>query len=230
MSIWDNQREFLDHAIRANQESVKRRAQKSLDVIDRNSAANQEDALRNGEPQPMLIVRTRTDRIQITCFMGDELNGGDYIDVFGDKWLVLEVFTNELGIRHGTAFACNIKLRFQNGTPEILERWGVHRHVSVIREDERLPIEQGFYRIHFPLDADTEKFFVGKRFAMGTGYNEHLEKILTVIRIIWIDPNSYSIGKGNNLLTLRMERGVYNPTTDNMEELICDYIAGGDDG
>ena len=232
MNLWDKQKEYLQQTVKANQESVKRRAQKSLGVIERNSPASQEDALRNGEPQEMLIVRMKTKEIKITAFMGDELNTGDIIDCFGEKWLVMESFTNETGIRYGSAWACNTILRFQNGTSEVIERHAIiddGNYINVARFNPQLPLEEGFYKVYLPLDDDTQKIHINKRFSIGIAYNERVEPILAVIRTVWIDPKSRNIGLGSQLLSLRMERDVFNAQKDNVEKMICDYILGNDE-
>jgi|GEM_PF-1398592 len=227
-NVWETQKDFLQQGIKANQESVKRMAQKSLGIIERNSSASQEEALRNGEPQPMLIVRMKTKEIKITAFVGDELYVGDIVDCFSEKWLVMEAFTNENGIRYGTAWACNHIFRFQNGTQTVLERHGIiddGNYITGAKAYTQLPLEQGYYRVYLPLDEDTKKIFVNKRFAIGNTYNERLEPILSVIRAVWIDPKSRCVGDGSHLLSIRMERDVHNAQEDNAEEMVCNYIS-----
>ena len=233
MNIFDKQRDFLEQTVKANQASAKRRAQRGVGVIERNSSASQEEALRNGEPQPLLIVRMKTKEIKITAFLGDELFAGDLIDCFDEKWLVMEAFTDENGIRYGNAWACNTVLRFQNGTPTIVERHAIiddGNYINVARFNPQLPLEEGFYRVYLPQDEDTQKIHINKRFSIGISYNERIEPILAVIRTVWIDPKSRNIGEGSRLLSLRMERDVFNKQRDNVEELICDFVTAGING
>jgi hypothetical protein len=214
--------QMLADKVIAGQENVRRFAQNSLTAIERNSATYQADTLRNGEPQPMLIIRMQEHECRITAMQGGEVFVGDMIDCFSEKWLVMEAYTDEHGVRFAKAWLCNHLFKFQNHTPDIIERWGVlddGRYIS--HNEKRLPLEDAFHRVYLPFDEDTQKLHIDKRLALGTTFNENQRQILQVGKIVWADNVS---SKG--LLKLRLDKDVYSRQTDNIDLQICDYLEG----
>jgi len=225
MDIWEMQRRLLGGSIRGKQNNAKRFAINSLTAIERNSAAYQADAMRNGEPQPMLIVRMKPTECKITLFQDMQLFVGDYVDCFDDRWLVTEVFTDENTNRFALGLLCNHLFRFQNAMTEIIERWGVVLDSNYLNQtDNRLPLETGWYQAFLPLDDKTKRIFIDKRFALGKAFNKRGEQILSVMKVVWLDSTTANLSEGDSLLKLRLEIGSFNPQTDNVAELVCDYI------
>lgn len=84
----------------------------------------QADALRNGNPQPMVFTRGGEDHgYNVICLPGDELYAGDIIDAFGEKWIVMRARADTTTHRVGVMCQCNKLLRFQNFDGTIHERW-----------------------------------------------------------------------------------------------------------
>jgi len=225
MDIWKSHSEKLKGELSSSQKHPVRFTQSSLSYIARNSAALQEGALRNGAEQPMLIVRMKTKECKITVFPGDEIFAGDYVDCFGERWLVIESYTDEHGIQFSKAWLCNHLFKFQNRSGKVIERRGVIDDGSYsASSDKRLPLEEGFFRAYLPLDEDTEKIFIDQRFAIGTAYNAKQELILSTVKVGWIDKQSGNSGAGSHLLRLRLETDIYNAQADNFEKMICNYV------
>jgi len=229
MDIWEMQRRLLGGSIQGKQNNAGRFAVSSLTAIERNSTAYQADSLRNGEPQPMLIVRMKPTECKITLFPDTQLFVGDYVDCFSDRWLVTEVFTDENMNRFAKALLCNHLFRFQNATPEVIERWGVVLDSNYLNQtDRQLPLETGWYRVYLPLDSHTERIFIDKRFALGKTFNNRQEQILSVMKVVWLDSTTANLSEGDSLLKMRLEIGAFNPQIDSVDEMICDYIATND--
>ena len=227
-NIWDFQRELLGKSIAANQNHAKRFAVKSLSAIERNSGAYQGDAKVNGKPQPMLIVRMKPTECRITVFPDAQLFVGDYVDVFSDRWLVTEFFMDENTNRFAKALLCNHLFRFQNAGPDIIERWGVVLDSSYLNQNDRqLPLETGWYRAYLPLDSQTERIFIDKRFAFGKTFNQRQEEVLSVMKVVWLDSTTANLSEGDSLLKMRLEIDAFNTQADNLVEMVCDYITGG---
>ncbi|MFA5625810.1 MAG: hypothetical protein WC966_12310, partial [Bradymonadales bacterium] len=155
--IWDLNREMLEADTRSGQEDAKLLAQSGLIDIETNSAALHPGAKRNGVEQPVLAVRWKTKECKVTARLGDELYAGDVLDLFNEKFLVVETYIDECEILRGKAYLCNHLFRFQNGKDAtIIERYGVIDDGSYSsKDDKQIPTEAGSYKVYMPLDNDT---------------------------------------------------------------------------
>lgn len=225
-SIWELQKEILGSDIQSDSESAKQLAQSSLMDIETNSPALQSNATRNGVKQPILAVRWKTKECKVTARLGDELYAGDILDLFNEKFLVMETYIDECEILRGKAYLCNHLFRFQNGKDAtIIERYGVIDDGSYSsKDDKQIPTEVGSYKVYMPLDSDTDKIFKGKRFAIGVGYDKELKQTLTVVKVNWIDKKSNNLGDGSHLLAMRTERDEYQEGNDSITQSICNFI------
>lgn len=225
-NIWELQAKILNSEVQSEQSSARIAAKEGLLSIEANSGALQPNAKRNGIEQPILAVRLKAKECKITARDGDEFYAGDILDLFNEKFLVMETYIDECEILRGKAYLCNHLFRFQNGKDAtIIERYGVIDDGSYsTRDDKQIPTETGSYKIYMPLDDDTDKIFKGKRFAIGTGYNEDLKQTLTVIKVSWIDKKSNNLGDGSHLLVMRAERGEYQEADDSISQSICNFI------
>jgi len=224
-NVLNKQIELLGDSVQAKQNHVEQFARNSLLIIERNSAALLKDALLNDEPHPLLVVRLKPKEIRITMRDGDEIFAGDYVDAFGERWLVVERFVDEHSIRFARAWLCNVSIRFQNNTSEIHERRVVLDDGSyVVGGSQALPLEQGRWRMFLPFDEATNRIYVDKRFAIGHEFNRQQEEILTVLKTVFIDRASGNLSEGDKLLKLRMENDVFNRERDKIDEMVCDFF------
>lgn len=191
------------------------------------------DALRNGEPQRFLVDRTESSyKNKIIAFPGDELYVGDLVTL-GDTTLIIQECRplNELQTV-GTGWICNLNLRWQNHTPDIIQRWavldsGVYSTTKTGNEMVQEPDKQ--FKLYLPFDEDTAKLFVDKRLAVDTRYDQQGDLILEVYKITALNRVARSYGIGGHLLILEVRSDEYSASRDNLEELICDYIAPSSD-
>lgn len=225
-NVWDLHKEILGFETQSNQDEIKKLAQDGLTAIELNSAALQENATINDKKQSIFAVRLKTKECKLTAQTGDEFFAGDIVNVFSEKWIIYETYMDECDILRGKAFLCNHLFRFQNGdNPTIIERYGVIDDGSYSSGDNKqIPMETGYYKIYMPLDDDTKKIFKDKRFAIGIDYDKDANKILSVIKVSWIDKKSYNTGEGSHLLVLRAERDQYQKDKDSINESMCDFI------
>jgi len=224
--VWELFNDVLKSETQASRENAKKLAQSSLPIIGLNSSALHTDAKINNVEQPILAVRTKAKECKLTARIGDEFCSGDLVEVFSEKWLILETYRDECDILYGKAILCNHLFRFQIGNnPTIIERYGVIDDGSYLSDsNKQIPLETGYYRIYLPLDDYTSKIHIGKRFAIGTNYDKKGNEILSVIKVSWIDKKSYNIGQGSHLLVLRAEQDQYDRNRDNLSLSICDFI------
>lgn len=192
-------------------------------------------AKRNGLPQKFVVTRAEDQyKKTIVAFPGEELYIGDEIEFDDEHWLVVDMKQGNPRQRVGTVWLCNRLFRFQNKTSRIIERWGVYVSGNAIisgttvKQDSQLLYPDKRFRIYLPLDEDTKYIYIDKRLVKDYTYDTDLNKILEVVEVTGRDTTSKSYGKGAHLLMLDVRSGFYSPERDNLEEMICDYIA--DDG
>lgn len=187
-----------------------------------------EDCKRNGNPQRFMISRSDVlYRANITAFPGEELHPGDTIEAFGEHWICYQTrVANSLQVS-GIIWLCNHLFRWQNNSPEIIERWGVldsgvYSTTKTAGYEVNTPDVQ--YKIYLPLDDDTKKLYVDKRIATNIRYDANGKEILEVYKLTRVDPTSQAYGKGAHLMLLNARSDDYVAEHDNLEERICGYI------
>lgn len=189
----------------------------------------QPDVLRNGVPQPMLLTRGGENHsYNVICLPGDDLYAGDLIDAFGEKWLVMEARADTTTHKTGRMLQCNHCFRFQNFSSDIIEIWGIidqSGYSSTVTGTNQMQTSEEQVAIYMPYNDDTMKIFVDKRLASHIGYDQTGRMILNTYRITSCSPTSNSFNHCDHLLSLKAVRDVYSDTADNLELMICDYIA-----
>ncbi len=195
-------------------------------VLD--NPTHQENCLRNDVPQRFMICRTDTpNKYNIAAFPGEELYPGDIITAFDEHWIVYQTRVGSAIQVTGVMWLCNHLFRWQNGTPDIVERWGVldsgvYSTTKTAGYEVNTPDVQ--YKIYLPLDSDTRRLYVDKRIATNIRYDANGKQILEVYKLTRVDPTSQAYGKGAHLLMLHARSDDYIAEHDNLEERICGYI------
>lgn len=191
------------------------------------------DTLRNGSSQPLLLTRGgEKHSYNVICRPGDNLFAGDIIDAFGQKWIVMEARADATTHKTGVMYQCNKLFRFQNFSPDIIERWGfvdISGYSSSFNSDTQMQHSSEQVAIYLPYDEETAKIYVDKRLPSHVGYDQFGEKILFSFKITGTNPVSESYNDGDHLLMLKAERFLYAQDKDNLELEICDYIQSVDD-
>lgn len=186
------------------------------------------NALRNGKPQKLIVTKTDNVRVMnVTAFPDEDLVIGDVLEFYNAHWIIIRLYATDNIQRKGVAYQCNHLFRFQLGTSEIYERWGViDSGVYSTTEKQGIigatPDQQ--YKMYMQRDEFTRRLSRDKRLATDVWYDINGEQILTVYRITAYDSVSVSYIDGN-LIEFKLRADQYVPQKDNIEEMICDYIA-----
>lgn len=187
------------------------------------------DSKRNGVVQPLLLTRGGEQHsYNVICRPGDELFAGDIIDAFGHKWIVMEARADITTHKTGVMYQCNQLFRFQNFDATILEAWAYisqSGYSSQVTGTNQIQKAEEQFAIYMPYNEDTQKLYVDKRLGSHIGYDQFGHKILVSFKITSASPNTKSYNHGDHLLLIKAIRDVFSETTDNLDELICDYIS-----
>ena len=187
---------------------------------------------RNGKPQNFIVSQTTVRyKYQISAYPDEELYVGDVIDYMDEKWIVTETRVGNPLQKTGVMWLCNTNLSFQNGTHDIITRPAVLDsgvYSTTKNGNEELQYVDKQFKLYLPYDDDTKKIYVDKRIAVDTRFDKHGKEILEVYSVTGINRVARSYGKGGHLLICELRSGTYAPSDDNLELMICDYIAEND--
>lgn len=195
-----------------------------------NSAAKQEDATVNGNPQPIIATRKKTNKASVTLLPGDGMNIGDLVYVFKEYWICMELYTDEYGITYAEIWMCNWLIRYQDHDLNIIEKYAIMDNGSYSRADGKsISITDNYYTCYVSMDTESDALFVDKRLAIDTILDSQGRPILEVGKIVWLDTKSRNFGEGSHLLMFGLEDDLYNVEKDSLDLLICDYRENGDE-
>lgn len=199
------------------------------------SAANNlgyhDDIIYNDEARPRRFLVQRTEsynKVKLTAFPDEPLFSGDLLQCGDEKLLVTGTYLLNNVQTVGIAWVCNITLRFQNGTSEIIEIPAAlddGTYSTTIGMEKNIQYLNKKLRIYVPYNEDTKRIFIDKRFAIGKTCDKYFNELLTVYKVVGINHSSVSFGKGAHLLELTIDSDNYSPSKDNVEKMICDYIS-----
>ena len=222
-------RYWLRRSKESNKDIDKQAVQSEIENELANSAAYQEDAMRNGETQPIVASRTKTNVCKITVMPGDDMFIGDLIDVFNERWLCVELYVDEYGIKYGEIWMCNHTFVFQDHNAKIIKKDAIVDDGSYSKgNDKSIPIIDGTYKCYMSLDDESRSLYVDKRLAIDTILDKNGSPILEVGKIKWIDQKTKNYGEGSHLLFFTLTEDVYSKENDNLELNLCDYVKTSD--
>lgn len=193
--------------------------------------AYQENATVDGEKTPIVASRKSTITCAIKAPPSTDLHIGDMVECFNEHWIVVELYVDKVGVINGEMWLCNNILRFQNRSTAVISRHCVVDDGTYSKKssDPDAFVMANTYKIYITIDEATEKLFVDKRLAFGQIYSADGEKILEVYKIIGMDVKSKNFGAGSHLMTLAVQRDVYDPQADSLDANICDvFVDNGD--
>lgn len=189
------------------------------------------DAIINGETRRIIAAKTKgNQRYKISSHPDETFHAGDIVECYGSHWIIIEVESNKDICTTGVMLRCNHLFRFQNGTSEIIERWGVLDtgvYSTTVKDTETQTELNKQYKIYLPLDDETRKLYIGKRLATSVMKDSSYDDVLVCWRTTEFDDSSENYGD-DALLILKCISDQYHVGIDNIEERICDYIAPND--
>ncbi len=191
-------------------------------IID--DPAYREDATVNGVITPLVVARETSIECALRAHPDTILHIGDMVECLGQMWIVVELYTDEVGILNGTMWMCNDTINFQNQSPEIHTRYCVvdDGTYSKSSTDPDARIMENTYKVYITIDEDTKRLFIDKRIAFGEIFAPDGSATLEVYKMIGMDVKSKNYGEGSHLMVLTMQRDVYHADLDDIEKNLCD--------
>lgn len=188
--------------------------------------AYQSGALVNGVITPLVANRTSTIEAEVKAAPLTNLHIGDLVECLGDLWLVVDLYTDKVGIINAKMWICNATLAFQNGTPDVNIRHCIVDDGTYTKQtgNNEVRVVESAYKVYISMDEATVRLHVDKRLSFGSIHSQSGETILEVYKIIGVDLKSKNFGKGSHLMMLTVQRDVFDAAADDVELVICDYI------
>lgn len=184
---------------------------------------------RNGNPQGVILTRGgERSTYNVVCLPGDQLYAGDHIEAFGQNWIVMVANADDTTHKTGIMQQCNHLFRFQNGTNDIIERYGfidVSGYSAAINNNPQLHMSTEQMCIYLSYDEYTKKIFVDKRLSIGKIYDLNGNEILNVVRVTGVNQTARSFNDEDHLLVLKTEQDLFAQDRDRVDEEICDYVS-----
>lgn len=211
-------------------------AQSDRDIIEReakdalsrelvSSIAYEDDVYVNNNKQPLIITQTKDMYIyNIESMPNETFELGDEVIWQQKHWLVTGKYRGTKYQDLGSIEKCNFKLRWQDFDKMTYECWCIvgDEYSRYNRDNITINSAVDTLTLTMPACECVKKLYLGKRIALGTHYNQQGEKILLVYKVA-IHRNITLDYDGDKLIRMMLARDVYNPETDNLEEMICDY-------
>lgn len=188
------------------------------------SPAYHEDAFVNGKAQPIVATRKDTKKCDITVVPGGNLCIGDLVKVFNEFWICVELYVDEYGMRYGELWMCNQVFCYQDFNLNTICKHAVLDDGSYSKDnDKAIAVADNSFNCYISLDEESQALYIDKRLGIGVVYDSSGKEVLEVGKIKWIDIKSKNFGEGSHLMMFGINDDPFNPETDNIKELICDY-------
>lgn len=185
--------------------------------IDYESTAKVDDII-----QQLIVVHTDDEfKKQIIAYPDSTFSIGNTVDCYDMKWLITKADSNKQVYTIGEMAQCNLLLKWQNSTGQIITRHAVVEKPTNTSLDEGTIIttSQKKYNIKLPFDTETQNLFIDKRFLISVVNGKP-----QAYKVIDVDAVS-GIYSGVGILNLTLEADVYKSEIDNAELMIADYFS-----
>lgn len=188
------------------------------------SVAYQSEAIVNGVKQPIVATRTSTNKCNVIVAPGDKIYIGDIVEVFNEHWLCVGMYIDEFDMCYCELWMCNHLFVYQDFNLNKIQKHGILDDGSYSNgSDSAIKVTENKFNCYVSLDDESKSLFIDKRLSVSVIYDKNGNKILEVGKIKWIDVKSKNFGVGSHLMVFGINEDPYNPSTDNIDEMICDY-------
>lgn len=172
----------------------------------------------------MIISSTVTNQKIIRSMPGDDFEIGKIMLWSKSHWLITERDADDEITVRGKIELCNRSIQWQNDTTkETITRWAVvdKPYFSNLNENNLMTLSSREFQIKIPYDSESSLIDIGKRLML-----EEINGNPKTYRVTCVDAMTERYDRNNEqtgFLTLNLEQDQYDPSTDNKDEMICDY-------
>ncbi|MEG0898444.1 MAG: hypothetical protein RSF40_01880 [Oscillospiraceae bacterium] len=186
------------------------------------------DTLRNDIVQNLIVLPTKKETVCTVKSRPDEfIFIGDIITYNKSKWLVTKLKTGVNICCEAVIEKCNFKMRYQLHNSTIIEQWClITNSYSEISSDGKVvstPI--GKTVMLLPYNENTRRIHKDKRIMTETVFTKDNSEIGVVYKVTGFDGKLHDYGADGRLIELGVESTSYLESTDNIVEMIADYIS-----
>jgi len=186
------------------------------------------ECVKNGETIYLDVIRVDDANQKIIYTMPEHTTDfvlGDIIAWANRNWVVIAVDADDEIQRRGKMQECNHLFRWQNGTSDICECYGI---VSLVGERSSasgkvLNEVDNQRKFLLPYNDDTKKWYKGKRIACETGYNKDGNQILISYELLDVSSVTSDFGDGKYIVAIAQFSEWSQ--ADSLTYLVADYIA-----
>lgn len=156
---------------------------------------------------------------------GEDFTIGSIMEWSNSHWLITERDAEDEITVRGKIQICQKEIVWQDVlTHDIVARWATVEkpYYSNLKENNYIGYSTREFRVQMPFDEYSERLDIDKRLMLEIINNEPKTYRITSIDQMTgrIDYNNDQIG----FLSFNIEQDLYNPETDNVNLMICDYI------
>ena len=157
-------------------------------------------------------------------------DAGNLVKFADAMWLIVSCDWDKEVYTYGKMQQCNYLLKWQNKQGEIIERWCVATSASKYNNGEInnniITIQSNQTMIYLPIDSETLKLNNDKRVFLD--FNTQKPKTYSITRVDTVtmgyDGVAEPVYNGIGCILLIVTECEYNPDTDRIDLMICDYI------
>lgn len=157
---------------------------------------------------------------------GEDFSIGSIVYWSKSHWLITERDAEDEITVRGRIQICQKQITWQDdNTHEIRSLWATVEkpYYSNLEENKYMSYSTREFRIQMPFDEYSANLNIGKRLML-----EIVNGVPKTYRITSIDQMTSRIdynGEQVGFLSFNVEQDLYNPDTDNVEKMICDYVS-----
>lgn len=180
------------------------------------------DVLINGIERKLIIDSgTKPYYKQICSLPNETFNAGEYVIYENSPWLIINADWDNEVYTDGNMYQCNFEIKWQDESNGIISRQAVILSASQYNMGEEssktLTVGYNQLMIYIPLDEDTVKLKSDKRFFIDNNKINPKPYRLTRVDTVTM------VYQGIGCVLLVVTEDQYNPDTDNIELMLCDY-------
>lgn len=206
-------------------EQITYRTKRRINQLSRKNPSFKTVTFDNEERQLAIISQQKNDpHTKTVCAMPDEQIFEGQIFVWNKShWIICDIDVDSDLYMRGTAHWCNLLLRWQNENAEIIERWC---YSSVNTSDGKavgsiINLTDGYYKLYLPLDDETRKLKINKRFLIDIDHTKPTAYELVNVDVV---TSIFDEEEKNGIVIINVEKSERADDRDNYELMIADYF------